>query len=216
MEPSMRLDKKYMRLYAVTDRSWVGEKTLYEQVKDALDNGVTCVQLREKDLVESSFIEEAKEIAALCKQYDVPFIVNDNVNVAIACSADGIHLGQDDMDPLYVRSIVGEDMIIGVSTHTVEEAILAKEKGADYIGIGAVFKTSTKGNVTAISYEVIKSICDVIDIPKVAIGGVNKENISVLRGSGIDGVAVISAIFGADDIGKATKELNIITKELFL
>ena len=207
MEPSMRLDKKYMRLYAVTDRSWVGEKTLYEQVKDALDNGVTCVQLREKDLVESSFIEEAKEIAALCKQYDVPFIVNDNVNVAIACSADGIHLGQDD---------VGEDMIIGVSTHTVEEAILAKEKGADYIGIGAVFKTSTKGNVTAISYEVIKSICDVIDIPKVAIGGVNKENISVLRGSGIDGVAVISAIFGADDIGKATKELNIITKELFL
>lgn len=212
----MRLDKKHMRLYAVTDRACVGEKTLYDQIKAALDNGVTCVQLREKDLDESSFIEEAKTISALCKQYDVLFIVNDNVNVAIACSADGIHLGQDDMDPLYVRSIVGEDMIIGVSTHTVEEAILAKEKGADYIGIGAVFKTSTKGNVTAISYEVIKSICDVIDIPKVAIGGVNKENISVLRGSGIDGVAVISAIFGADDIGKATKELNIITKELFL
>lgn len=209
----MRLDKKYMQLYAVTDRAWTGNKTLYEQIKEALENGVTCVQLREKNLDEASFIEEAKKISVLCRQYNTPFIVNDNVNVAIASNADGIHIGQEDMGLKDVREIVGENMIIGISAHTVEEAKFAQENGADYIGIGAVFETSTKNDVDVIPYEKVKSICDAVDIPKVAIGGINAENILKLKGSGIDGVAVVSAIFGAKDIGKATKELyNLVNK----
>lgn len=210
----MRLDKKYMQLYAVTDRAWTGNKTLYEQIKEALENGVTCVQLREKNLDEASFIEEAKKISVLCRQYNIPFIVNDNVNVAIASNADGIHIGQEDMGLKDVREIVGENMIIGISAHTVEEAKFAQENGADYIGIGAVFETSTKNDVDVILYEKVKSICDAVDIPKVAIGGINAENILKLKGSGIDGVAVVSAIFGAKDIGKATKELYTLSNNL--
>ena len=210
----MRLDKKYMQLYAVTDRAWTGNKTLYEQIKEALENGVTCVQLREKNLDEASFIEEAKKISVLCRQYNTPFIVNDNVNVVIASNADGIHIGQEDMGLKDVREIVGENMIIGISAHTVEEAKFAQENGADYIGIGAVFETSTKNDVDVIPYEKVKSICDAVDIPKVAIGGINAENILKLKGSGIDGVAVVSAIFGAKDIGKATKELYTLSNNL--
>lgn len=210
----MRFDKKYMHLYAVTDRAWTGNKTLYEQIKEALENGVTCVQLREKNLDEASFIEEAKKICVLCRQYNTPFIVNDNVNVAIASNADGIHIGQDDTRLKDVRKIVGENMIIGISAHTVEEAKFAQENGADYIGIGAVFETSTKNDVDVIPYEKVKSICDAVDIPKVAIGGINAENILKLKGSGIDGVAVVSAIFGAKDIGKATKELYTLANNL--
>jgi thiamine-phosphate diphosphorylase len=210
----MRLDKKYMQLYAVTDRAWTGNKTLYEQIKEALENGVTCVQLREKNLDEASFIEEAKKISVLCRQYNTPFIVNDNVNVAIASNADGIHIGQEDMGLKDVRKIVGENMIIGISAHTVEEAKFAQENGANYIGIGAVFETSTKNDVDVIPYEKVKSICDAVDIPKVAIGGINAENILKLKGSGIDGVAVVSAIFGAKDIGKATKELYTLSNNL--
>ena len=210
----MRLDKKYMQLYAVTDRAWTGNKTLYEQIKEALENGVTCVQLREKNLDEASFIEEAKKICVLCRQYNTPFIVNDNVNVAIASNADGIHIGQDDTGLKDVRKIVGENMIIGISAHTVEEAKFAQENGADYIGIGAVFETSTKNDVDVIPYEKVKSICDAVYIPKVAIGGINAENILKLKGSGIDGVAVVSAIFGAKDIGKATKELYTLANNL--
>lgn len=210
----MRLDKKYMQLYAVTDRAWTGNKTLYEQIKEALENGVTCVQLREKNLDEASFIEEAKKISVLCRQYNTPFIVNDNVNVAIASNADGIHIGQEDMGLKDVREIVGENMIIGISAHTVEEAKFAQENGADYIGIGTVFETSTKNDVDVIPYEKVKSICDAVDMPKVAIGGINAENILKLKGSGIDGVAVVSAIFGAKDIGKATKELYTLSNNL--
>ena len=210
----MRLDKKYMQLYVVTDRAWTGNKTLYEQIKEALENGVTCVQLREKNLDEASFIEEAKKISVLCRQYNTPFIVNDNVNVAIASNADGIHIGQEDMGLKDVRKIVGENMIIGISAHTVEEAKFAQENGADYIGIGAVFETSTKNDVDVIPYEKVKSICDAVDMPKVAIGGINAENILKLKGSGIDGVAVVSAIFGAKDIGKATKELYTLSNNL--
>lgn len=210
----MSLDKKYMQLYAVTDRAWTGNKTLYEQIKEALENGVTCVQLREKNLDEASFIEEAKKISVLCRQYNIPFIVNDNVNVAIASNADGIHIGQEDMGLKDVREIVGENLIIGISAHTVEEAKFAQENGADYIGIGAVFETSTKNDVDVIPYEKVKFICDAVDIPKVAIGGINAENILKLKGSGIDGVAVVSAIFGAKDIGKATKELYTLSNNL--
>ena len=209
----MRLDKKHMLLYAVTDRAWVGTKSLYEQVKEALENGVTCVQLREKELNESDFLKEAKQISTLCKEYKVPFIVNDNVNIAIACKADGIHIGQEDMELTSVRKLVGEDMIIGVSAHTVEEAIKAQEGGADYIGIGAVFATSTKTDVDVLSFETLRSICEAVDIPTVAIGGIKKDNICKLKGSGIDGVAVVSAIFAAKDIATATKELLFEVKK---
>jgi thiamine-phosphate diphosphorylase len=209
----MRSDKKHMLLYAVTDRAWVGTKSLYEQVKEALENGVTCVQLREKELDESDFLKEAKQISTLCKEYKVPFIVNDNVNIAIACKADGIHIGQEDMELTNVRKLVGEDMIIGVSAHTVEEAIKAQEGGADYIGIGAVFATSTKTDVDVLSFETLKSICEAVDIPTVAIGGIKKDNICKLKGSGIDGVAVVSAIFAAKDIATATKELLLEVKK---
>lgn len=209
----MRLDKKHMLLYAVTDRAWVGTKSLYEQVKEALENGVTCVQLREKELNESDFLKEAKQISTLCKEYKVPFIVNDNVNIAIACKADGIHIGQEDMELTNVRKLVGEDMIIGVSAHTVEEAIKAQEGGADYIGIGAVFATSTKTDVDVLSFETLRSICEAVDIPTVAIGGIKKDNICKLKGSGIDGVAVVSAIFAANDIATATKELLFEVKK---
>ena len=209
----MRSDKKHMLLYAVTDRAWVGIKSLYEQVKEALENGVTCVQLREKELDESDFLKEAKQISALCKEYKVPFIVNDNVNIAIACKADGIHIGQEDMELTNVRKLVGEDMIIGVSAHTVEEAIKAQEGGADYIGIGAVFATSTKTDVDVLSFETLRSICEAVDIPTVAIGGIKKDNICKLKGSGIDGVAVVSAIFAAKDIATATKELLLEVKK---
>ena len=209
----MRLDKKHMLLYAVTDRAWVGTKSLYEQVKEALENGVTCVQLREKELDESDFLKEAKQISTLCKEYKVPFIVNDNVNIAIACKADGIHIGQEDMELTNVRKLVGEDMIIGVSAHTVEEAIKAQEGGADYIGIGAVFATSTKTDVDVLSFETLRSICEAVDIPTVAIGGIKKDNICKLKGSGIDGVAVVSAIFAAKDVAAATKELLFEVKK---
>lgn len=209
----MRSDKKHMLLYAVTDRAWVGTKSLYEQVKEALENGVTCVQLREKELDESDFLKEAKQISTLCKEYKVPFIVNDNVDIAIACKADGIHIGQDDMELKSVRKLVGEDMIIGVSVHTVEEALKAQKDGADYIGIGAVFATSTKTDVDVLSFETLKSICEAVDIPTVAIGGIKKDNICKLKGSGIDGVAVVSAIFAANDIATATKELLFEVKK---
>lgn len=209
----MKSDKKHMLLYAVTDRAWVGTKSLYEQVKEALENGVTCVQLREKELNESDFLKEAKQISTLCKEYKVPFIVNDNVNIAIACKADGIHIGQEDMELTNVRKLVGEDMIIGVSAHTVEEAIKAQEGGADYIGIGAVFATSTKTDVDVLSFDTLKSICEAVDIPTVAIGGIKKDNICKLKGSGIDGVAVVSAIFAAKDIATATKELLLEVKK---
>ena len=210
----MRLDKKHMLLYAVTDRAWVGTKSLYEQVKEALENGVTCVQLREKELNESDFLKEAKQISTLCKEHKVPFIVNDNVNIAIACKADGIHIGQEDMELTNVRKLVGEDMIIGVSAHTVEEAIKAQDGGADYIGIGAVFATSTKTDVDVLSFDTLKSICEAVDIPTVAIGGIKKDNICKLKGSGIDGVAVVSAIFAAKDIATATKELLLEVKKV--
>ena len=210
----MKCDKKAMLLYAVTDRAWVGKMSLYEQVEAALKNGATCIQLREKDLDEADFLKEAKDIAALCRKYNVPFIVNDNVEIAVACNADGIHVGQEDMEAADVRKRVGDKMIIGVSAHTVEEAIKAQKHGADYLGLGAVFSTSTKTDVDVMSYETLKAICSAVDIPTVAIGGISKNNIMKLRGSGVDGVAVVSAIFGAEDPGAATAELLKASKEM--
>ena len=210
----MKCDKRYMLLYAVTDRAWTGKQTLYEQVEAALKGGVTCVQLREKELDETAFLQEAKELCALCRRYGVPFLVNDNVEIAIACGADGIHVGQEDLAAGEVRRRVGENMILGVSVHTVEEAFQAVRDGADYLGLGAVFPTSTKTDVEQMSNETLRAICDAVDVPIVAIGGINRGNILKLAGSGVDGVALVSAIFSAEDIEGACRELRAMSEEM--
>lgn len=210
----MKCDKRHMLLYAVTDRAWTGKQTLYEQVEAALKGGVTCVQLREKELDETAFLQEAKELCALCRRYGVPFLVNDNVEIAIACGADGIHVGQEDLAAGEVRHQVGDDMILGVSVHTVEEACQAVRDGADYLGLGAVFPTSTKTDVEQMSNETLRAICDAVDVPIVAIGGINRGNILKLAGSGVDGVALVSAIFSAEDIERTCRELRAMSEEM--
>ena len=204
----MKCTKEMMRLYAVTDRAWVGKMSLMEQVEAALKNGASCIQLREKKLDYEAFLEEAREMVTLCRQYNVPFIINDAVEIAIKVGADGVHVGQDDMKVSDVRKKVGPNMIVGVSVHNIEEAKEAIINGADYLGIGAVFSTSTKLDVKTISYDKLKEICDAVDVPTVAIGGISKDNIVKLAGSGVDGVAVVSAIFAAKDPGKVTRELK--------
>ena len=210
----MRLDKKSMLLYAVTDRAWVGKQTLYQQVECAIKGGATCVQLREKDLDEKTFLDEAIKISALCKKYGVPFFVNDNVDVAIKCNADGIHVGQEDMQASQVRQKVGDDMLIGVSVHSVEEALNAVKNGADCLGVGAMFSTSTKTDVDVLSKQTLRDICSAVDIPVVAIGGINKDNISQLAGTGVDGVALVSAIFAAQDIQSECRLLCRLSKQM--
>ena len=209
----MKLDKKAMILYAVTDRKWTGRQSLAKQVESALKGGATCVQLREKNLDYEGFLAEAVEINKLCKKYKVPFIVNDNVEIAIKSGADGVHVGQDDMQAGDVRKKIGDDMILGVSAHNVNEALTAEKNGADYIGAGAVFGTSTKTNVSAMSYDTLKDICSAVSIPVVAIGGINENNISLLKGSGIDGTALVSAVFSAEDIEKKCIELKAVIED---
>lgn len=203
----MKCDNQTLRLYAVTDRSWLNGETLFSQVEKSLKGGVTCLQLREKELSDTEFLAEALEIKELCKGYSVPFIINDNVEIAKVCKADGIHIGQNDMAAADVRKIVGEDMILGVSAQTVEQAILAEKMGADYLGVGAVFPTSTKLDADTVSFETLKAICESVSIPVVAIGGITEDNIKKLNGSGICGVALVSAIYANDDVENACKRL---------
>ncbi len=210
----MKCDKKTMLLYAVTDRAWVGKQSLYEQVESALKGGVTCVQLREKEMAEEEFLKEALEISALCRKYGVPFFINDNVEIAIKCQADGIHVGQEDMEASQVRKKVGEDMMIGVSVHSVEEALEAVKKGADCLGVGAMFSTSTKKDVNLLPKESLKDICQAVNVPVVAIGGIGKSNIMDLSGTGVDGVALVSAIFSADDIEEECRKLRKLSEKM--
>ena len=210
----MKCDKKHMLLYAVTDRAWTGKQTLYQQVEAALKGGVTCVQLREKELDQAAFLQEAKELCALCRRYGVPFIVNDNVEIAIACKADGIHVGQEDMAAGEVRRRAGEDMILGVSVHTAEEARQAVRDGADYLGLGAVFPTSTKTDAKPMTKETLQAICDAVEIPVVAIGGINRDNLLNLAGSGVDGVALVSAVFSAEDIEGTCRGLRVLSEKM--
>ena len=210
----MKCDKKTMLLYAVTDRAWVGRQSLYEQVESALKGGATCVQLREKELDDEAFLDEAIRIRALCKQYGVPFFINDNVDIAVKCHADGIHVGQDDMEAGRVREIVGDDMMIGVSVHSVEEALEAVKNGADCLGVGAVFSTSTKSDADDMPMETLRDICAAVDIPVVAIGGIGKDNISSLAHTGVDGVALVSAVFSARDIEIECRLLRKLSEEM--
>ncbi len=203
-----------MLLYAVTDRSWVGKQTLYEQVESALKGGATCVQLREKELDEAAFLEEAVEMKKLCAKYGVPFIINDNVQIAMRCGADGVHVGQSDMAAGNVRRAVGDKMIVGVSAQTVEQALAAQAAGADYLGVGAVFPTSTKSDAREVSRQTLKDICAAVDIPVTAIGGINKGNMAELSGTGVDGVALVSAIFAAEDIEEECKILKKLSGKM--
>jgi len=213
----MRSDKSLresLLLYAVTDRRWTGEKTLLQQVEEAILGGATFVQLREKDLGESAFEQEAVEIQALCRKYGVPFVVNDNVEIAKRMGADGVHVGQSDMEAGDVRALLGPDAILGVSAQTVEQAVLAEKRGADYLGVGAVFPTGSKDDAVEVPHDVLKAICEAVSIPVIAIGGISAKNVQELSGSGICGIAVISAIFGQKDIRTATEELLTKTKEM--
>ena len=204
----MNCDKKDLLLYAVTDRHWLQGRSLRQVVEESLEGGVTMVQLREKQLEEETFLEEAKELQALCRQRRIPFLVNDNVDIALAMNADGVHVGQSDMEALDVRKKLGPDKIIGVSAQNVEQALLAQAHGADYLGVGAVFPTGSKDDAVEVPFETLKAICQAVRIPVVAIGGISKANVEQLRGSGICGVAVISAIYGAGDIEGAARELK--------
>ena len=211
----MKFDKEDLLLYGVTDRAWLKGETLLSQVEKALKGGATCIQLREKEMGKEEFLEEAREIQKLCREYRVPFIVNDNVEIAAAIDADGVHVGQRDMEAGTVRKILGPDKIIGVSAQTVEQALLAEQKGADYLGVGAVFPTGTKADAEDVNFEMLKAICESVKIPVVAIGGITRENMTKLQGSGICGIAVVSAIFAAKDIEAAARSLKETAKEVF-
>ena len=210
----MKLTKDMMRLYAVTDRSWLRGQTLFEQVEQALLGGVTLVQLREKELDEASFLREAVDMTKLCHRYGVPLLINDNVEIARRSGADGVHVGQDDMEAAAVRSVLGSGMIVGVTAKTVQQALRAQEAGADYLGSGAVFGSSTKLNAKPMTTDLLRSICRTVSIPVVAIGGINRCNLSALAGTDISGVAVVSGIFAASDIRAECRHLRSIVRQI--
>ena len=196
----MRFTESMLRLYAVTDRTWTGRQTLDEQVEAALRGGATMVQLREKTLDDDAFLEEAVRMKALCARYGVPLIVNDRVEIALKSGADGVHVGQDDMAAGSVRAMIGPDMILGVTAKTVAQAEAAQAAGADYLGSGAVFGSVTKKNALPMTMVRLREICRSVDIPVAAIGGINRDNLGQLSGTGIRGAAVVSGIFAAEDI----------------
>lgn len=210
----MKLDKKDLLLYTVTDRRWLCGATLYDQVEQALLGGTTFIQLREKALDDAHFLKEAIELKALCRRYKVPFVINDNVDIARRIDADGVHVGQSDMEAGDVRSLIGNDKILGVSAQTVEQAVLAESRGADYLGVGAVFRTGSKSDADDVSFDTLKAICAAVSIPVIAIGGIDKENVTQLSGSGICGVAVIRAIFAEKDIRTAAAQLKELTAQM--
>ena len=207
--------RKAMLLYAVTDRSWLKEgQSLLSVCEDVLANGATFLQIREKDLDTDSFETEAASLRNLCRKYRVPYVVNDSVEIAQATDADGVHVGQSDIMGRDIRSLIGSDKILGISAGTVEEAVAAEQAGADYIGVGAVFGTSTKKNARNLSVEKLREIRNAVSIPVVAIGGINAGNLLELSGSGVDGVAVVSAIFSAEEPGQATAQLLELAREM--
>jgi thiamine-phosphate pyrophosphorylase len=206
-EQNMICAKENMRLYAITDRAWLKGQSLADQVEQALKGGATCIQLREKNLNEDEFLMEAFEIKQLCQRYNVPFFINDNVEIAIKCGADGIHVGQQDMAASDVRTKIGDQMMLGVSAQTVEQALTAQKNGADCLGVGAVFSTATKLDADAVSHQTLKDICKAVSIPVVAIGGISKSNVMALAGTGVDGIALVSAIFASDNIENECREL---------
>lgn len=210
----MKLTADMMRLYAVTDRSWLRGRTLHEQVEEALIGGATLVQLREKELDKAAFLQEAIDLTKLCHRYGVPLLINDNIDVAHRSGADGVHVGQSDMEAAAVRSILGSEMIVGVTAKTVEQAQRAQDAGANYLGSGAVFGSATKLNAKPMSMDTLRTICRSVEIPVVAIGGIHKGNILELAGTGIAGAAVVSGIFAAEDITAECRELRGLVERI--
>lgn len=204
--------RRAMALYAVTDRAWLGERTLSSCVEEALAGGATCLQLREKEAPQAEVVLRARTLAPLCREAGVPFIVNDDVEAARIAGADGVHVGQDDAACVDARKKLGPDAIVGVSVQTVEQALAAQADGADYLGVGAVFGTSTKTDAADVGVEGLAAICAAVDIPVVAIGGLNAGTVPALAGTGADGAAVVSAIFAADDVRAATESLRGIVR----
>lgn len=203
-----------MRLYAVTDDAWLGGRTLMQCVSQALAGGATFVQLRDKKASVESLVEQAKELLPLCREAGVPFVIDDDVEAARASGADGVHVGQDDAACEEARRVLGPDAIVGVSVQTVEQACAAQAAGASYLGVGALFGTPTKPDAQLVTLDELHAICEAVDIPVVAIGGLNARTMSALEGTGADGAAVVSAIFAADDIEAATRELFALADAL--
>lgn len=208
------MDRNQVNLYAVTDRYWLNGKSLEEAVEEAIKGGVTMVQLREKNISKDEFIKRAVSVKRITDKYKIPLIINDNVDVAIACNADGVHLGQNDMSLVEARKILGNNKIIGVSARTVEQAIIAEKNSADYLGSGAIFGTSTKKDAQKITLDTLKAICNSVSIPVVAIGGIDNTNVTLLKGSGISGIAVVSVLFARNNIKKVTESLRKSLKEV--
>lgn len=204
----MKFDKHDLLLYAVTDRAWLGEATLAQQVEQAIQGGVSCVQLREKELDSAAFAQEAVQIRQLCRRYRVPFLINDNVDLALRCDADGVHVGQHDMAAAEARRRLGRDKILGVSVQTVEQAVAAQQPGRGLSGGWRCFSTASKADADSVPYASLQAICQAVDIPVVAIGGIALSNVQQLAGSGIFGIAVISAIFASPDIAQAAQQLR--------
>ena len=210
----MKCDKKDLLLYGVADRTWLDGRDLADVVEQSILGGVTMVQLREKDLAHDAFLEEARRIGQICRRHGVPFLIDDDVELAAAVGADGVHVGQHDMEAGMARAKVGPDMLLGVSAQTVEQALRAQAAGADYLGVGAVFPTGTKTDAEAVSYDTLKAICEAVDIPVVAIGGIGPDNVAKLAGSGICGVAVVSALYAQKDPCAAARTLLERTKAM--
>lgn len=204
-----------LELYLVSDRHWLEQRLLEEDIEKAIQGGVTIVQLREKNLDEQNFITEAKKIKQLCAKYQIPFIINDNLNVALAVDSDGIHIGQDDLPVNFVRDKIGPNKILGVSVHNLNEAKKAESDGADYLGVGAVFSTTTKNDASNVTSKELLDITTNVDLPVVAIGGINQNNCLQLKGSKINGIAVVSAIMDAANIKKATQELKQLARDIY-
>lgn len=206
--------KKAMCLYAVSDSMWLNGRTLPEVIRESLEGGATFMQIREKNLPYDEFLALAKEVKKVTDEFQVPYVVNDEVEIAKAIDADGVHIGQSDKALVDARKILGPDKIIGVSAQTVEQAVEAQKNGADYLGVGSIFTTSTKLDADDVSLETLRAICDAVSIPVVAIGGIKEDNILDLKGTHVDGVAIVSGIFGAENIKEATSKLLAISKEL--
>ena len=210
----MNCKREDLLVYAITDRSWLNGESLYSQVEKSLKGGATFMQLREKNLDDETFYQEAVELKALCARYHVPFVINDNVDIALRMDADGVHVGQSDMEAGDVRSKLGPDKIIGVSAHNAEEARAAQAAGADYLGVGAAFVTGTKTDAKPISRETIRAVTAAVDIPVVAIGGISHDNVLELAGCGLDGVAVVSALFAQPDVKTAAEEMLRLSRQI--
>lgn len=210
----MKLRSEQLRLYVVTDRSWLKGRSFVKQIEQIAQSGATMIQLREKGLELSEWIQRAKEIRQITRRYQIPQIINDNVQVCLESDSDGVHLGQGDQSIWQARQQLGPNKIIGATAKTIQQALQAQQEGADYLGVGAVFGSSTKSDAIPISIQTFQQVKEAVSIPVVAIGGIGPQNVMQLKYTKTDGIAVISAIFAAENIGKATKQMRAYAEEV--